>query len=820
MRGIITKIYLLFQKHALLLLAICISLFLFRMSVPYLKYLFVPFSIIYIGLLLPQFFLKGSFINAILRFSYHNLLFLILLFIYLIVFLVDPSKYTLTFKEAVTFIIITILVFLVYHNVKSLEANARFIEYLELIIIYISILISILGMLKYLSFMDRGFFGNIWISKDPTSTALVTDYNFYILTSILAIISLTSRFSRINYDRLHRISWQLVLLLFSTNLILSASRRGFVFYITFLLFLLVIHIRDLFKLQKNRIIIQNTRLYFLVILAITAVMPILVSTRVLNTSSENTAILLVKYLSVFGKGLEDINQEKSIYKDLKPHSDNNLIYNGNFQYGMRFWGIESDSTFAEEIQTPYGNGLRIHRTDGDDGNWSLRYRGRPIIYYSGHKYTISLKYRVIKGNEMPFRIGWWVDDGGYGYSKTASLQTTITDLGNGWHEIHGSHTFIESHLDLPTVLNSLRDYSIIEITDISITDEFAQHNLPIFADELDLSYHEMQNWLQEQNLQYYQKPNLFYNGDFKFGLTFWEPMADSTYHELITTPYGNHIRVTRTDGDGGYWSLYYNGPPIEYKSGSTYRIDFDFKVIRGNGVPFKVGWWVNDGDRGFRQTQDLTLAITDSLDGWQHARAEYTFLEDHSGIATPISDFQDFSVVDFANIKLLCLDDLADIPDFLSQVIAKKEHRTDSIITSLNNRRLIGSRLSRWYFTYLIFSEQYSWKQKIFGGGFNYLKQIGKKFHPEEDRLDWPHNPFLSTFMYSGIFGGIVYLLFLFLVIYYYIKYYRYHRSFFFMFLLVFFFSFLSGNNPTDPPILGFFSLIPFFTRYLVKNIE
>ena len=37
-------------------------------------------------------------------------------------------------------------------------------------------------------------------------------------------------------------------------------------------------------------------------------------------------------------------------------------------------------------------------------------------------------------------------------------------------------------------------------------------------------------------------------------------------------------------------------------------------------------------------------------------------------------------------------------------------------------------------------------------------------------------------------------------------------------FLITFFFSFFSGSSPFDPPIMGFFILLPFFIHSIHKN--
>jgi hypothetical protein len=126
------------------------------------------------------------------------------------------------------------------------------------------------------------------------------------------------------------------------------------------------------------------------------------------------------------------------------------------------------------------------------------------------------------------------------------------------------------------------------------------------------------------------------------------------------------------------------------------------------------------------------------------------------------------------------------------------------------------SRSERWRYGFFLFAREYSLRQKIFGNGFDYMEKFGKKFG--ESELDYPHNPFIDSFLYSGIIGGLAYLFFMFLVFYNYIKYFKYHTYFLLSFCVVFFFSFVSANTHFSIPIFTFLSLIPFFTKYIVEK--
>lgn len=144
-------------------------------------------------------------------------------------------------------------------------------------------------------------------------------------------------------------------------------------------------------------------------------------------------------------------------------------------------------------------------------------------------------------------------------------------------------------------------------------------------------------------------------------------------------------------------------------------------------------------------------------------------------------------------------------------------YKAKIIIKPISNS-FIGDRILRWEFAGLIFNKEYNWKQKLFGGGFNFLNWYGYYFLNDKTKSDWPHNPFLAVLLYSGICGLLIYCVLIFMVFYYYLKYVKQYPILFIFFLIVFFFSFFSGSSPFDPPIMGFFVILPFFIHSIHKK--
>lgn len=311
---------------------------------------------------------------------------------------------------------------------------------------------------------------------------------------------------------------------------------------------------------------------------------------------------------------------------------------------------------------------------------------------------------------------------------------------------------------------------------------------------------------------------LVYNGSFNFGLLFWNLSGNSTKHEIIETPFGKGIRVSRLDGDEGYWALAYNGRQIIYYADHTYKLQFRYRIERGDSLPFNIGWWVKDGNKGY-MPYALNLAVLNSTNGWKQATTSYKFIETHFNLPTFLNSLKDSTIVDLTDIELFDLDRIDSLPIYVDQIKENGplyQSLSQAQPDLINNNRFTTSRTNRWVYSWTVFKDSLSLPQKIYGGGFDYHEMFGKEFG--EGKYDYPHNPFLSAFLYSGIIGGVAYIWYMFLVFYYYIKYYKYHLYYFICFLVVFYFSFFSANTHFSVPIYAILSIIPFLTKYIVEK--
>lgn len=154
---------------------------------------------------------------------------------------------------------------------------------------------------------------------------------------------------------------------------------------------------------------------------------------------------------------------------------------------------------------------------------------------------------------------------------------------------------------------------------------------------------------------------------------------------------------------------------------------------------------------------------------------------------------------------------------FISEDTTFLPYENELAIDTISSK-LIGPRINRWKFAWQIFSKEYNWAEKIIGGGFDHLNWYGFYFHNDKSRSDWPHNPFISVLLYSGLIGFIIFLFTEYRAIRLYLKYIKGHSIFFIFFIISFFFSFFSADSPFNPPIMGFLLIFPFFIHSVYKR--
>jgi hypothetical protein len=809
------------------------------MVAPNVNYLFLPFLFLFLLFSVNHLF-KDNNLQYVISIIKYNILLLIICLLVIWGNIISSEIIFFSIKEALNSLIIFFLANNFFMLIKTSESFERFTSIFGDQIILLSILIAIIGILKYIiQLMGIGFPEAVF--SNQVGTSLSSDYNFYVLFSFLGIIYLLFFRSKIG-----RIKFYSFLSILFINVVFSGSRRGLIFLFIFcaLFFLFGTN----FRFEIKKVTFRFAVLIGVVVLLLfsyyrltneKSIIKKNQSTDLLKTSEAQNVLTKIGY-----RYFTIINKRKSLYdffldiwdrnnkventsvKKQYPEMDgDNLIYNGNFKLGLMYWYPMADKVVHEIIQTPYGNGVRVTRYNGDNSGWPLQYIGRDILFYAGHTYTISFKFKIDKGDNIPFKIGLKVDDPILG-GKASGLYPDIKNLENGWKQGICSHTFWRSISDIPLFMNSQEHDTEIEFADIKVQDINSIDSLPKFGDQVSYVRNEVQNYLKRYDSIYYaknqnseEKTNLFYNGDFTMGTLFWLPAASATEHSLVETPYGKGIKVTRKDGDEAYWSLLYNGRPIIYWAGHTYRLSFLFRVLKGSGKPFNVGWQADDGFRNFPSFY-LPCEITRLEDGWNEAVLFDKFKNTHYDLPTFLNSMKDNTEIEIAKVRLVDVDNKGNLPRFVDELHAKEVKTHDIPVKSASITNIqpgfYGSRIDRWKYSVELFINNYTLKQKIFGNGFDYLKLFVKKFG--DGKIDYPHNPFLDAFLFSGIIGGLIYILYVTLVIFYYFKFYKKHKVFFYCFSIVFIFSIVSANTHFSVPVFAILCIIPFLSKYLNEN--
>ena len=813
---------------------ITLLFYLLRTIAEPLKYLLIiSFGVLIFSFLL--YIIKDYKKNSLVRFLLVTKEFQILGLFLTLGIIVSPQIEILSLKGLINFLGITTF-FLIYFEYKNQINLTRFFKGW----IFLTLAIGALGILKWLNLileLNLKYFSVFY----RYGSSLVSDYNFYACYfNISFTIYLYAIYKNIAQNKL--IANQSILLLFFANILLTGSRRGIIIFTILLLYAIFY----LLKKRKERhtpfytnLCVFNTFIFSLLLIFV-SLFPF--RSKIIQDPSSKTKItasvyrystLIVPKIT-YGLLVDKLWPKSAAYEIRQPdwgkyatfNNDDddtvnnhykkqindywlgleskknrqNFIYNGDFVYGLQFWKhFASDSIEHKIIDTKYGRAIRVSRFEGT-GYWPLSYKGRELIYYKGVRYTFKFKYRVVKGNGIPFKIGWWINEG-EGFRN--NLPYKIRELDNEWVEFTGSYEFRNDQARLQTFMNSQHANSVVDFADIELTCNDTV-NRPKYTDQLMML----------------EGRNLFYNSNFEYGLKFWGSFTpDSVIHELIDTKYGKALRVTRNEGVG-YWPLIYQGRDIYYHKDLPYYFRFKFRVVKGVKTPFNIGWWV-EGEG--RKQYDLSKEIF-PIDGeWYLCIAKTSFDKDYYGKITNFMNSQKANtIIDFADIELISTDSsnrfmFAD--EMIDEIRIQEAARMNVLLES-EERKLFSQRISRWKYALELWKTEYQWTDRIFGGGFDYLDKFGRKFYPDEERIDYPHNPIISAFLYSGIVGGSFYIYFLILSFYYYWKYKKHHMLFFILFIITFVFVFISSDSHFNVPIFAMLSVVPFVTRYFVNEKE
>jgi len=738
----------------------------------------------------------------LLEFFHEFIVPIFLVLLYIIVLVVNGHFENFSvIKDLLLILVLFSLFYFLFWNDLVLKTEIPK-SYTTKLIIITAGTISVINLITQFSLpvLNSGYLSRFNLSG---GSAIANDYNYFSLFIIFSLIIINiqdkNKLFTLKISKSITLSLSLIFIL---NILISGSRRGIFVLLLLITIYILKTITNAYRSNNKAKFLKKTSIFFSIIFFI-----ITVGTVVFKTVPRHRiSNIIYRYALIIGvRDFKPIEQLLWKHETVIPEKINFIIDKISFKEKIRKWfDSTAPGTSISNIETPFGAGVKISRDRGDDAGFSYHYNGPKIIYYSNHTYKISFKIKFSAGDFNSFNLGWWVDDGGKGFANSVNLVKVTQALGDGWYTCTSEYTFIENHFGATGFINSVKNQSSFVITDFELEDLNSNNKLKRFVFEIDENGN--LDEIVERNNPPPDGSNLISNGDFKHNLSFWKSTTQSSINIKIANIDGKKCAlVSRGKGDNGGWSLFYNGRKINYKANNEYQIAFKLKPVSPNAIPFNIGFWVDEGE-GYKIA--LLPEIDTLIDGWLDIKASYKFKNDHKDLLFPINSQISNSQFYITDISLI------NLTRFQSQADSESSANVSEAESQFSDRT------SRWSYAIDLWKIKYKLYHKLFGHGFDYLEWYGMKFMPNQQTksYDWPHNPFISILLYSGIFGLLLYMWLLYNAVLLYIKYLKQCHLFFFGFLLTFFFSFFSGSHPFDPPIMGFFILLPFFLHSMHNN--
>jgi hypothetical protein len=348
------------------------------------------------------------------------------------------------------------------------------------------------------------------------------------------------------------------------------------------------------------------------------------------------------------------------------------------------------------------------------------------------------------------------------------------------------------------------DGSSFLISDFTLEDLNYNKDLPRF----EFQYQGPENtltWVNRTNAPWKNR-NLIINGDFTHGFSFWKTSANEVKTEIVKEDTLLCAKISRGNGNESDWSLYYNGNTVKFFANNEYELSFMVKPLQPLNIPFNVGFWVDEGE-GYKISLNQELSKLNN--GWNRLKVRYTFKKDWANPFFPINCQKNYSSFLITDIKLV---NLSYPQEQIPPEFEIKQINIDNI------KGIDEGRVSRINFAKEVWKSKYNGINKLFGHGFDYYSWYTEKYPNDRELSDYPHNPLISILFYSGVFGLLIYFWLIIKVFSLYLKFRKKIGAFMICFIITLFFSFFSGSSPFDPPIMGFFILLPFYFQLVERG--
>jgi len=724
-------------KIDLLLVTFIISLYLFRTTIPFLKYPFI--ILLFLATIYVFIEYRTDILRTLRTFVNTYILVLILVLVLLGAFIFSDKIYLLVFKDLADVVILLLLYFLCSLIIRTGDDIQFFIHHLIKVIIFFALCISVFGLLRLFEIFKFGdhlmLNGNALITS--TDSAKV-DPNFALLPVFFGMLGVFSFYLK-SVERQSKVFFNCLLILFSLQIVFSGSRRGLIMLICAIVFLTVMQFFSFAKTDSLFKRIGKVSQYFLVL---SGLLIILASLFV----SYSSFSFRLRALSFMGS--------KNIIRAKENITGKLYRYNGIINKTCAYEDLYS------RIWTPRYNPID---PDCGWGNWTHK----TIFPLSGE--NVGIVPKEAKGYYMDStcEAGTW--------SGHAFSYTQFENIGVHEHDVFSASVYCYVSTDFNGA------------------------------------------WAR---LSFDGSTKGQIRGDFDYDLTKkgrWQKLSgdiDCSEGKIITYLYFCKTGVTDFSTLKGYVIFAY--PQIHINE----RIDTVTSDLNKITNQNKIN---KQNAESFQRTK-LLLNSYPTKDCFISQNGEFLLENERQNKL----GFNTLRQASFFNIPLglnlsfiqpiIEKDPLRNwVAGFISEDTTYKDLHMVVKIDSIKNR-FSDLRLVRWKFAFQIYKNEYNWPKKLVGGGFNFLNWYGYYFFRDKTKSDYPHNPFLHILLYSGIFGLSIYLIFIYKVFSYYIKYIRNYPLIFIFFLITFYFTFFSGGSPFDPPIMGFFAILPFFFHSVHKS--
>jgi hypothetical protein len=683
-----------------------ILLYLFRTSIPLFKF---PFIVLYFGFFVYVLIVyRNRIISTVFEFFQNYLLLLLLAIFVIISFCLSSKIYLTVFKDIVNMIVLfSLVIFSMLVVASKKEFSFSVINLLYLLIIF-AFIISFFGILDLLNITSLNDFSEIDEKGNMTQLNPISiDYNFSLVPVFFGMISVFYFLCMTN-SKIQKLSYNILLSIFSLNILLSGSRRGFLLLIVIFLVLLTIQFVFFFKEDSFIKKLRTNSVFFILYLIF---LPLFLIVFFLNSS-----------FSYKTKTLEALGTKNVIIAKTK-------ISLNMFRYISAF---DKKITFTEVNQKVWTIGF--DPADPDSG-WGTRIH-KTIYPLSGE--NVEIVPKAVKGYYM---------------DKTCNASY----------------------------------YS---------------------SDNLSESYTQVADLLLNEGDKYQGSVYCYVSNDFNGSAVCFGNMLSYVFNGTVSgKPNACYDLKTK-----GVWKKL----EIEYdcKKGETSLVlSFtrlgvkDFSSLEGYVIfAYPQNIKINSLEDNVVRSTGNKMNITSKIDN-KHSNLLGKKYKNSSMFIPMFS----LSILETSFNNQKDTDPIRNwVSRFISEDTTYYPFKSNFVVDTISNS-FSSPRIVRWQFASQIFLREYNWKQKLFGGGFDFLNWYGYYFYNDKTRSDYPHNPFLSVLLYSGILGLIIYLFFIYKVFYYYIKYFKEYKILAVFFLITFFFSFFSAGSPFDPPIMGFFVILPFF---------